>query len=203
VTKNPTSSDEHLALMTRKVIRTAAFFCLIAFFIFAPARAQTTASEYEVKAAFLYNFIKFVEWPPKTYSDRNVPFIIGVLGDNPFSNPSTGNYLDQAVAGKIINDRKIVVKYSPRLADLTHCQLLFVSKSEHGRIKDILANVKGMTILTVGETDNFSQQGGAINFVMQSEKVRFEINVGAAEKAGLKISSKLLNVAKIVQTQTH
>jgi hypothetical protein len=190
--------------MLKKFSQAAALWCLaIALFGIASAKAQPAASEYEVKAAFLYNFIKFVEWPPKAYFDRNAPLIIGVLGENPFSSPSEAtNYLDQAVTGKIINERKIVVKYSDRLADLTHCQLLFVGKSERNRIKDILANVSGMTILTVGETDNFCQQGGVINFVMQSEKVRFEINVGAAEKAGLKISSKLLNVAKVVQAQT-
>lgn len=166
------------------------------------ATAAPAASEYEVKAAFLYNFIKFVEWPPKAFPNRNSPLIIGVLGDDPFFSPSAKiNYLDQTVDGKTINDRNIVVQRSNRLADLKNCQLLFISKSERNRIKDTLANLSGMNILVVGETENFCQQGGAINFVMQSEKVRFEINVGAAEKAGLKISSKLLNVAKIVTTQ--
>lgn len=165
--------------------------------------APTPASEYEVKAAFLYNFIKFVEWPPKAFPAQNSPIIIGVLADDdPFWDPGLRvNLLDHAVDGKIINDRKIVVQHSSRIADLRNCQLLFISKSERNRLKEVFASIHGMNILTVGETENFCQSGGAINFIMHEGKVRFEINVTAAEKAGLKISSKLLNVAKIVPTE--
>ena len=167
------------------------------------AAAPIAASEYEVKAAFLYNFIKFVEWPPKAFPAQNSPIIIGVLADDdPFLGPgSRVNLLDHTVDGKIINDRKIVVQHSSRINDLRNCQLLFISKSERNRLKEIFASIHGMNILTVGETDNFCQSGGAINFIMHEGKVRFEINVTAAEKAGLKISSKLLNVAKIVPTE--
>ena len=94
-----------------------------------------------------------------------------------------------------------MVQHSSRINDLRNCQLLFISKSERNRLKEIFASIHGMNILTVGETDNFCQSGGAINFIMHEGKVRFEINVTAAEKAGLKISSKLLNVAKIVPTE--
>lgn len=160
--------------------------------------APPAASEYEVKAAFLYNFIKFVEWPAKAFPSQNSPIIIGVLADDdPFAG-SKGNLLDQTVEGKLINDRKIVVQHSNRLGNLKNCQLLFISKSERNHLKEIFAGINGMNILTVGETDNFCQSGGMINFIMQEGKVRFEINVQAAEKADLKISSKLLSVAKIV-----
>lgn len=164
--------------------------------------APTIASEYEVKAAFLYNFLKFVEWPPKVYPDQSSPIFIGILGDDPFLDSSGKiHYLQQAVAEKIINNRRIVIQRSDRIADLKNCQIIFVNKAERNRVKEILGDLGEVSILTVGESDNFCRQGGAVNFVMQSEKVRFEINVEAAEKAGLKISSKLLNVATIVRTQ--
>jgi hypothetical protein len=188
--------------MIKKIIKILLCVGIACFGIRPATAAEPGASEYQVKAAFLYNFIKFVEWPPKAFPDRNSPIIIGVLGNDPFSGPSI-NYLDQTVEGKMINDRKIVVQRSDRVANLKNCHLLFVSRSERNRIKDILASVNGMNILVVGETENFCELGGCVNFVMQSEKVRFEINVGAAEKAGLKISSKLLNVAKIVATQAR
>jgi hypothetical protein len=189
--------------MIKTVVRTILLCFAIAMAgIGAASAAPNAASEYEVKAAFLYNFIKFVEWPPKAFPDRDSAIIIGVLGTDPFYDPVAGiNLLEQTVNGKIINNRKIVVERSDRLANLTHCQLLFIPRSERSRIKDILASLRGMNILTVSETEYFCQFGGCINFVMQSEKVRFEINVGAAEKAELKISSKLLNVAKIVPTR--
>jgi hypothetical protein len=185
--------------MIKSVAKSVLLCLAIAGFGLRTFADASTASEYEVKAAFLYNFIKFVEWPPKAFPSQNSPLIIGILGDDPFFSSATKiNYLDQTVNGKTINDRKIVVQRSNRLADLKNCHLLFISKSERNRVKDTLANLSGLNILLVSETDNFCQQGGAINFVMQAEKVRFEINVDAAEKAGLKISSKLLNVAKII-----
>jgi len=167
------------------------------------ANAQSPASEYEVKAAFLYNFIKFVEWPPKAFPEKQFPYVIGVLGkEDPFSNPvSLTNYLDEAIIGKKINERPLVIVRRSRIADLKECHLIFISKSERSRLKDILGALRDRNVLTVSETEDFCQQGGVVNFIKQSGKVRFEINPSAAEAAGLKISSKLLNVAKIVATE--
>jgi hypothetical protein len=183
-----------------KVVRTFLLCFAIAGIGVRPALAAPAASEYEVKAAFLYNFIKFVEWPQKS---NDTPIVIGVLADDDpfFDSEASVNYLDHAVSGKTINDRNLVIKRSSRVANLKDCHLLFIPKSERKRIKDILESLKGLNILTVSETENFCQQGGMINFIMESEKVRFEINADAAGKAGLKISSKLLNVAKLVSAQ--
>lgn len=167
--------------------------------------SQGEFSQYQVKAAFIYNFIKFVEWPQEKLPEKNSPYVIGVLGTDidPFFDPHWfTNYLDQAVNGKTINDRKLLVKRSDRASNLKDCHLIFISASERNRMKDVLAALDQTGILTISETENFCQQGGMINFFMASGKVRFEINAHAAESAGLKISSKLLNVAKIVPTKS-
>ena len=164
--------------------------------------AQKAPSEYEVKAAFLYNFIKFVEWPTNAFPAKDSPIVIGVLGSDPFlDSSSSANYLEQAIAGKSIEERKVIVRHLERTANLKDCQLLFVSASEKSHLKEILDGLRGDPVLTVSETDNFCEQGGIINFIKQSGKVRFEINPGVAEQGQLKISSRLLNVAKIVSAQ--
>jgi hypothetical protein len=167
--------------------------------------AQKPASEYDIKAAFLYNFIKFVEWPSDAFYEKDAPITIGVLsekGENPFIDTfALTNYLDGAVHGKTLNDRKIKVRESEHIIALKDCQLIFISRSEKSHLREIFNAINGRPILTVGDTDNFCQQGGMINFIQHSGKVRFEINLIAAEKARLKISSKLLNVATLIETQ--
>jgi hypothetical protein len=158
--------------------------------------------EYEVKAAFLYNFIKFVEWPASAFEGKNSPIVIGVLGSDPFLDTSSAtNYLEDAIAGKTIEDRRIVVLHLERASDLSSCQLLFVSPSEKNHLKEILQRLRGKHVLTVSETENFCEQGGIINFIRQPGKVRFEINPLMAEEGHLKINSRLLNVAKIISVQ--
>jgi hypothetical protein len=166
------------------------------------ASAQTSASEYEVKAAFVYNFLKFVDWPTNAFPTQNSPYIIAVLGRDPFDNPETGgNFLDSAINGKVINERKIIIQRYEGISEVGACHLLFISKLEKDRLKDIFASLDEKNILTISETDGFCEQGGVINLVRQGGKVRFEINLQAASRAGLKISSKLLSVAKIVASR--
>lgn len=163
--------------------------------------AQKAPSEYEIKAAFLYNFIKFVEWPSSAFAAKDSPIIIGLLGNNPFlDSASSANYLEQAIAGKSIEARKVIIRPLERTGNLKDCQLLFVSASEKNYLKEILDGLRGSHVLTVSETENFCEQGGMINFIKQAGKVRFEINPATAEQGHLKISSRLLNVAKIVST---
>jgi hypothetical protein len=161
-------------------------------------RGQPLPTEYEVKAAFLYNFIKYVEWPEKVFPSRETPLTIGILGEDPF-----GDLLDKAIEGKKSNGRKIVVRRHDQLQNLKDCHLIFISRSERGRLNALLGELRGATILTVSETERFAERGGIINFKMQGEKVRFEINIKAAESAGLKISSKLLSVATVISAEPH
>jgi hypothetical protein len=158
---------------------------------FSGGRAQDAPpSEYRLKAAFLFNFAKFVEWPPEAFAETNSPFVIGVLGDSPF-----GEELAQTVGGKDINAHPITLQTFRVAAEATNCHLLFVSTSEQKRLLEIIPRLRGAAILTVGETERFIEAGGMINFVSENHKIRFQINDDAAKGARLKISSKLLSLA--------
>jgi hypothetical protein len=152
--------------------------------------AQASApSEYEVKAAFLYNFAKFVEWP-KNKPRSGEPIFIGILGDDPF-----GEDMEKTVQGKSVNGHPIVIRRYKGDKPPEYCQILFISSSERRRVDRLLEMLKGSVTLTVSEMDQFCERGGMINFRIESSKVRFEVNHRAAESEGLKISSKLLSVA--------
>jgi len=154
------------------------------------------ASEYLIKAGFIYNFAKFVEWPSTAFSQPDSPIMIGVLGTDPF-----GSVLDRLVEDKKIGQRGFVVKrykWGKDLKDLKECKILFVSASEKAHIDEIVQAVKGLPILMVGETPGFAERGGIIRFTLEDNRVRFEINVDAAHQADLNISSRLLTLAKII-----
>jgi hypothetical protein len=153
--------------------------------------AQTPRpSEYQLKAAFLYNFAEFIDWPAEAFADGNAPFVFGILGDNPF-----GNELEQTVAGKKINDRPISVQVFHSAAEAARCQILFISNSEKRHFSEIIQSLHGNAVLTVSDTDLFIESGGMVNFVQAASKIRFQINDAAAKAARLKISSKLLSLA--------
>jgi hypothetical protein len=157
-----------------------------------------TAPEYQVKAAFLFNFTQFVEWPADAFNAVGSPLIIGVLGQDPF-----GNFLDETVRGESVNNRGLQVRRFSRVEDVDNCQVLFISNSETARLPQILDKLKGKSILTVGEADDFARRGGIIRFAMVANKIRLHINVEAAKEASLTISSKLLRPAEIVDTETQ
>jgi hypothetical protein len=159
------------------------------------ARAQAP-SEYQVKAAFLYNFAKFVEWPPDLFNNPRGPLVLCVAGKDPF-----GDFLEGIVQGKTANGHPLTIRRLQREGEARSCQILFISSSERNRVRPVLQSLNGASVLTVGETDGFAQQGGVINFTLEDNHVHFEINVDAAERAGLKISSKLLSLAKIVRAE--
>ena len=154
------------------------------------AQTPRSPSEYQLKAAFLYNFAKFIDWPPVTSAGDQAPFIVGILGDSPF-----GSDLEQTVAGKKINDRTISVLPFRSAAEAVNCQILFICNSEKKHFSEIIQSLRGHAVLTVSETDGFIQTGGMVNFVLEDGKIRFQINDEAAKAAQLKISSKLLNLA--------
>ena len=154
------------------------------------------SSEYLIKAGFIYNFAKFVEWPSTAFADADAPIVIGVVGVDPF-----GSLIDRIVEDKKIGSRGFVVKrfkWGKDLRDLKDCKILFVSPSEKGHIDEILQLVKGLPILTVGETPGFAERGGIIRFTLEDNRVRFEVNVEAARQVNLNISSRLLTLAKII-----
>lgn len=150
--------------------------------------------EYRVKAAFLLNFAKFVEWPKKSFDNKKSPIIIGVLGKDPF-----GPLLESTVHGKTVRKRSIIVKRFKDIKTLQPCHILFVSSSESKRLSKVFTALKDVSALTVGETKRFARDGGILRFTMVAKKVRFEINADAAKRSKLKISSKLLQLADIVR----
>lgn len=151
-----------------------------------------SSDEYQVKAAFLFNFARYVEWPVNAFGDGG-PLIIGVIGDARFT-----GVIDSAIGGKALNGRRLVTKTFPNLKSITACHILFISASAKENPRQIVA-AAGPGALTVGESAHFTQMGGMINFTIVDSKVRFEINQGAAERAGLKISSQLLKLARPVR----
>lgn len=152
----------------------------------------TAPGEYQVKAAVLYNFAKFVEWPADAFSHPSAPIIIGVLGEDPF-----GSALD-AAKNRTVNGRKIQIKRFNHVQEITACHILFISSSEKGRLVPLLRALRDFHMLLVGDMEKFAQRGGMINFILQNDTIDFEINVDAVKRAGLKINSRLLNMARIV-----
>lgn len=151
--------------------------------------------EYQVKAAFLYNFAKFVEWPPQAFKTPQDPIAICVLGANPF-----GAALADLIRGKSIDGRPIVFRLVQEAEEAGACQILFVGASAEKRFRSLWGNLTPAGLLTVGEAPGFTADGGMINFKLDSGRVRFEINLDAAQRAQLHISSKLLSLAQIVKT---
>lgn len=170
------------------------FAVLILAFGSTAALAQTSANrEYEIKAAYLYNFINYVNWPDSALPTGQ-SITLGVVGENPF-----GEALDP-LNGKIVKGRKLVIRKAATPEERKACQILFISPSEKSRMPDILAELKDAKVLTVSETEGFAARGGIINFIEERNKVRFEINPEAARRTGFTISSELLKLAKIVRS---
>lgn len=154
--------------------------------------AETPVSkEYQLKAAFLYNFTKFVEWPPARFADNTSPIVVAVVGRNPF-----GEELENVVKGRAVNGRAIAIKLVITPDEAAGAHLLFVPSGEENRLP--AAAVQRDALLAVGESEVFAAQGGAITFVQVGGKMRFEINIGAAERAHVKISTQLLKLANVV-----
>ncbi|MGA7792713.1 MAG: YfiR family protein [Candidatus Acidiferrales bacterium] len=155
--------------------------------------AQDALSEYQVKAAYLFNFLKFVEWPDESFADPLAPIVIGVVGEDPF-----GNALPQVVIGKTVQGRDLVIRIYHAGEDLRGAHILFISASERKRLPMILSGLRGSSVLTVSDTAGFLDAGGMIQFLNENGRVRFAINVDATGRARLKMSSKLLSLAKVV-----
>jgi hypothetical protein len=153
-------------------------------------------TEYQVKTAYLYNFAHFVAWPPS--AENKDTFAICVLGQDPF-----GSTLDNTLAGEVIDSRKAAAKRISEPKDATSCNVLFISSSEESRLGATLAALDGAPVLTVSDIPKFSQRGGMIQFVLDGNKVRFEVNLTAAQTAGLNLSSQLLKVATVVRRNTR
>jgi len=188
--------------MIRQSIRIFAIAtCLMAYAVSAGARAESppsaedVAREYLIKAAFLYNFAKFTEWPTTAFADASEPLRICVYGIDPF-----GAIL-HSIAGKVVQGREVQTIVVPTVTDAAQCHLLFISNSEETKIQTILDQLVTAPVLTISDMKNFARSGGMINLKTVGNKIRFEINLKSAQLANLSFSSHLLNLAEIVSQQ--
>jgi hypothetical protein len=150
--------------------------------------------EYQLKAAFLYHFAAFVDWPASAFAYDQQPFVIGVFGDDPF-----GPILDELIQGETAKDRPLVVRRITDPQQVPSCHILFISSSEAPRMRQILRRAHRLPILTVSDAPGFAQAGGVIAFTTEVNRIVLNVNVVAADAAGLNISSKLLRVARVVR----
>lgn len=162
-------------------------------FLITPLQASAPVqNEYALKSRFLYNFCRFIEWPDSAFVSPTEPFIIGIVGDDPF-----GSALNEAVRGKKYHNRPIWIDHFRAPAEIKRCHLLFVSRANAGRLDPILAAVAGKNVLTVSETEDFLTRGGMITLRAEQNRVRLRLGAAAIQSANLVVSSKLLRVAEV------
>lgn len=173
---------------------------LMTWTILLPASFSVSAqaarpSETELKAAFLYNFIKFTEWPAEEMANKSDPFVIGVIGKDPL-----GAVLDKTIEGESYQQKAIVVRRFARMDEsVGHSQVLFISASEENNLAAILKLLDGQAVLTVSEIENFAHRGGVIKLARENNRIVFEINLDSAKRAGLAMNAQLLKLARIVK----
>jgi len=178
---------------------------LIAGVILAVGTAAAMGAEggpldFQVKAAFLVSFPKYVDWPATAFADTNSPITVAIFGDDNVA-AEIGNMVER---GKIISGHPLALKRITKQEQIgADCQIVFIAGSERQRVPAILERVKGLGILTVGESDEFLEQGGIINLVRRERKIRLQVNLTAAQQAELKISSRLLMVADVVKGKSE
>jgi|SRR5438093_8281533 len=180
-----------MPVLARRVPMAALLFVLV---LATPSAAGTKVThEYDLKAAFIFHFAQFVEWPREALPEKSTPFTIGILGEDPF-----GRSLDEIVANEAVGGHKLLVRRFQNVNQIDSCHVLFISSSEARRLDDILSRLDRRSVLTVGETKDFALRSGIIGFVLSEKRLRLVINLAAATAARLTISSKLLRQSEIV-----
>jgi hypothetical protein len=172
---------------------------VIVFFIASivqPIYASNQSSEYKIKAGYLYNFTKFIDWPDDSESSPEQTFTICLLGNDPF-----GDVLTPINNKKAKGQQIELVRFTRMSQEVSNCKILFISRSEQKHIKNILHELSGLSILAVGDMDNFAEAGGIVGFVIRDGRVRLTINHMAAQQANLNISAKLLEIAHVLEVQ--
>lgn len=185
-----------VANRTYRLVISGVFIFLLIFFCRHHLKAQTaSATRNQVEAIFLYNFTQFVEWPPSAFPAGDAPFIIGIFGRNPFS-----SYLEEAIRNEMMNGHHIVIQQYKSLDSIRNCHMLFIGSKEEKQVRAIVTSLKGNSILTVSNNKRFATLGGMIRFFNVKNKIKFQVNLSAVKKANLSISSKLLRLAYIANT---
>ena len=184
-------------IITLNVITVLKAFSIVILFLlsgFTNVRSQSSSvKEYQIKAVFLYNFTHFINWPEAAFESQYAPFIIGIVGRDPF-----GPSLEDAVEGERIGSHQIRIKRYNSINEIEKCHILYVGTQDPDEIKAVLKAVARKNILTVGDSPNFIRWGGMIRFYTDQNKIRLQINNSLAKTAGLRISSKLLRVSQVL-----
>jgi hypothetical protein len=190
----PPFSDDSRPIV-RRLLRLALVVAVgLSWLVVDPSTLRAgTASELEVKAAFLLNFLKFVEWPADRLPNPTAPYVIAVMGED-----ALGATLVGATIGKTIGTRPVQVQVAARTSDISSAHLVFIAASHQRQLPTILRELEGRGVLTVGDTPGFAESGVVLNLVTQDNRVRFEANTAAAARARLRLSSHLLRIARIV-----
>ena len=165
-------------------------------FLATASRADGPSREYQVKAAFLYNFVQFIEWPEQAFANAQSPIVITVVGENPF-----GGAIELVTRGKLVRGREIVVRYAPNTAAATGSHVLFIAAAPNRPPAQAVKDAAGPGRLTVSDADGFVAGGGCVQFYAEENRLRFSINTSAAARAGLKVSAKLLQLAKVYKEE--
>lgn len=166
---------------------------ILCFVVSVNLRASSTVEEYSVKAAFLFHFAQFVDWPDGTFSKPDSPLVYCTIGEDPFQGA-----LEATFKGKTIGSHPLEVRHLKKAVEARGCHVAFIGEPADKHLQDELVSLKGNPVLTVGETEQFMRNSGMIGFCIEENKIRFNINLEAAEKANLKISARLLMLAKTV-----
>ena len=177
--------------MSRLIVR---IVVVLAFLWGAAALRGEQVPEYEVKAEFIERFTRFIEWPRG--EETKEPFVIGVIGNDPFK-----GFLDKMASGRRIKGRPVEIRRLRDVIEIDSCQIVFVSSSERERLRIVLARTRSRPILTIGDTSGYASSGVLVNFYTAGDTVRFEMNPAAIERSGLRVSAKLLKLAKLVEME--
>jgi hypothetical protein len=178
----------------RQQILACLMLVLLSAFGNAPRAQEAQVAEAELKAAFLFNFTKFIEWPSDAFPTEASHVVVGVYGDEPFAGT-----LRSLLADKKAHGRPFTVKRLANPQDAKHCQIIFFRESETRKMREAYESIKRLPILTVGESDDFLDEGGMFNLFFEDKQLRFEVNPATAENAKLTVSSKLLRLAKKIR----
>ena len=194
----PRASDRAsgMPFLRRAICAARIALAWLVLLVFTAARLRPGLARVDLKAVFLFNFAQFVEWPADTFPEARTPFVIGILGTDPFKGA-----LQTVVRNETVRDRPVVMRRYDRVEQVSRCHILFIGASEARRLPQILTALRGRPVLTVSELDDFARQGGMIRFVTESGRVRLRINNDAARAAGLMISTKLLRVAEVASPE--
>jgi len=186
-----------MALLGRRVLARFGLFLLAALAcpLLSAAPAQAVTREYQIKAVFLFNFSQFVDWPAATFAAPDSPLIIGILGDDPF-----GAFLEETIRGEKVGEHPLQIRRY-QASDQVDCHILFISRSEAVRLESELSALNGKSVLTVSDVEGAARRGVVIRFITESNRIRLRVNLDAAKRAGLTVSSKLLRSAEIVGDQ--